>query len=420
MKIKLKEAYGDDAILKQFPKPDYSHISTDIQISDATWILFKDIHIDDAIGNPARLHGQNTGHIEELKYSFANGVNTAQPIGAVQKRPLQSDGTSYPKPYELVYSFGRTLSQIGLGAKGWAFNIISADETVMEDIQSFENEDTLPKAKNKEEDIVQIKVKQIEDGRLSDEEDDILANLKKTYPGRKKASINNIAAKIYKTVGVVTKYAYYEDSKITLWRENHASKWFEVAGKLDRNKKLFDNEMHGFTSKIGGLYRTWYRALNIKSETGKNSYVNCFTDTVTKGSDLHQQREHIKQEYINLRVNYAVLYGKDINFLTLNGLFPQEQKVDDWKNFILFDQKEIERLVKKGIRDHKVNPDLNKPKFIKTIDKLKVGKSLIETKKISFKKFSKVKNNLIKKYDLGSIAAGSKFLERCMQDARKV
>ena len=129
--IKLKEAYGDDAILKQFPKPDYSHISTDIEISDATWILFKDIHIDDDNGNPARLHGQDPGHIEELKYSFANGVNTAQPIGAVKKRPLQSDGTPYPKPYELVYSFGRTLSQIGLNAKGWAFNIISADETVM-------------------------------------------------------------------------------------------------------------------------------------------------------------------------------------------------------------------------------------------------------------------------------------------------
>ena len=420
MKIKLKEAYGDDAILKRFPKPDYSHISTDIEISDATWILFKDIHVDDDFNNPARLHGQNPGHIEELKYSFANGVNTAQPIGAVKKRPLKSDGTSYPKPYELLYAFGRTLSQIQLGVEGWAFNIISADQTVIEDIQSFENEDTLPKAKNKEEDIVEVKRRQIEDGRLSKMEDDILANLNKTYPGRKKASINNIAAKIFKSVGVVTKYAYYVDSKITKWRENHASKWFEVAGKLDKNKKLFDNEMHGFTSKIGGLYRTWYRALNIKSETGKNSYVNCFTDTVTKGSDLHQQREHIKQEYINLRVNYAVLYGKDINFLTLNGLFPQEQKVDDWKNFILFDQKEIERLVKKGIRDHKVNPSLNEPSFTKGINKLKWGKDLIEAKKDSFKKFSKKKHDLIKEYPFKNESAGSKFLERCMQDARKI
>ena len=407
--IKLKEAYGNDAILKQFPKPNYSHISTDIEISNAKWILFKDIFIDDDNGNPARLHGQDPGHIEELKYSFASGVNTALPIGAVKERSLSPDGTSYPKPYELVYAFGRTLAQIESGVEGWAFNIISADQTVMEDIQSFENEDTFPKSKNKEEDITQIKVKQIQDGRLSKKEDVILANLKKTYPGRKKASIDSIAAKIFKSIGVVAKYAYYQEAKINLWRENHASTWFEVAGKLDKNEK-----MHGFTSKIGGLYRTWHRAATIKAETGKNSYVNCFTDTVTKGSDLHQQREHIKQEYINLRVNHAVLYGKDLNFLRLNGLFPQEQKVDDWKNFILFDQKEIERLVKKGIRDHKVNPDLNKPKFIKTIDKLKVGKSLIKLKKVDFKKFSKVKHDLIKKYDLGSVAAGSKFLERCM------
>ena len=52
--------------------------------------------------------------------------------------------------------------------------------------------------------------------------------------------------------------------------------------------------------KLVVYIETWHRAANIKSETGKNSYVNCFTDTVTKGSDLHQQREHIKQEYINL------------------------------------------------------------------------------------------------------------------------
>ena len=213
--IKLKEAYGDDAILKLFPKPNYSHISTDIEISDAKWIYLKIFILMMTMAILLDTWSRSR-HIEELKYSFANGVNTAQPIGAVKKRPLQSDGTPYPKPYELVYSYGRTLSQIGLDAKGWAFNIISADETVMEDIQSFENEDTLPKAKNKEEDIVQIKVKQINDGRLSDKEDDILANLKKTYPGRKKASINNIAAKIFKSVGVVTKYAYYQDGKINL------------------------------------------------------------------------------------------------------------------------------------------------------------------------------------------------------------
>jgi hypothetical protein len=345
--IQLKEAYGDDAILNLFPKPDYSHISTDIEISDAKWIPFKDIHVDDDFGNPAREHGQSASHITELKYSFSSGVQTSQPLGAVTKRPLQADGTSYPKPYELVYSYGRTLAQKELGVDGWAFNVINAEQTIMEDIQSFENEDTLPKAKNKEADIVQIKVKQINDGRLSRDEDEILENLKKVYPGRKKESIQRIAAKIFESVGVVTRYAYYTEGKIVEWRENHSSEWFEIKGKLDE-----DLNEHGFTSKIGGIYRNWQRAVTYRASTGRNSYVNCFTDTVTKGSNLKQQREHIKQEYIKLRINYAILYGKDVKFLRLNGLFPQEQKVDNWKKFILFDQNEIERLVKKGIKEY--------------------------------------------------------------------
>ena len=43
MIITLKEAYGNDDILKQFPKPDYTHISPKITVSDARWIDFDKI-----------------------------------------------------------------------------------------------------------------------------------------------------------------------------------------------------------------------------------------------------------------------------------------------------------------------------------------------------------------------------------------
>ena len=49
--LSLKDAYGNDAVLKLFPKPDYSHISSDIVVGDAQWIDFDDIHIDDEFGN---------------------------------------------------------------------------------------------------------------------------------------------------------------------------------------------------------------------------------------------------------------------------------------------------------------------------------------------------------------------------------
>ena len=342
--IKLKEAYGDDAILKQFPKPDYSHISTDIEISNAKWILFKDIFIDDDNGNPARLHGQDPGHIEELRYSFANGVNTAQPIGAVKERPLQTDGTSYPKPYELVYAFGRTLAQIESGVEGWAFNTIDATETEWEDIQSYENEDVAPKSPNKERDIVQVKTKQINEGRLAKTENAVMSNLKKTYPSRRKPSLDRIAAMIFENVGIQSKYAYYSESKIGLWRDNHASQWFGFNGEWDTYRNQY-----GYTSVKGGVYRTWNNALIKYAETGKKSYVNCFANTVSKGSTLIDQRQSIVREYIKLRINHAIVYGKNIKFLTLNGFFPQQQKVDNWKSFIELNQDDIELQVKQGI-----------------------------------------------------------------------
>ena len=34
MMLSLKDAYGNDAVLKLFPKPDYSHISSDIVVGD--------------------------------------------------------------------------------------------------------------------------------------------------------------------------------------------------------------------------------------------------------------------------------------------------------------------------------------------------------------------------------------------------
>ena len=57
--LSLKEAYRNNAILKLFPKPDYSHISSNIKVGDAIWIDFDDIYIDDEIGNIARSDGQD-------------------------------------------------------------------------------------------------------------------------------------------------------------------------------------------------------------------------------------------------------------------------------------------------------------------------------------------------------------------------
>lgn len=338
--ITLKEAYGNDAILKLFPKPDYSHISSDIKISDPIWIKFDDIYIDDEAGNIARADGQDPSHVEDLKFSFSNGVLVNEELGAVVPQPKGSE-----KPYKLLYGYGRTLSQQELGVEGWAFNVVDANQTQQEDIASAENEPKAPKKNNQERDIINIKSRQVKEGRIPNNEDAIYENLKKTYPRRKKESLDRIAAGIYETNATPLKYAYYTEAKIKNWRTNYSSVWFEMDGKWDTARQNF-----GYTSKIGGLYRTEHRARRKYASTGFKSYVNVFTGQVTKGSTLEQQRISILNEYIQLRVDAYMTYGKDVKFFILNGFFPQSYGVDKWHQFKLIDQVELEKKIKEAIK----------------------------------------------------------------------
>ena len=325
------------------PLPDYTHISSAIDIWPARQIKFKDIYITDDVdqGNAAREHGQDPGHISNLVESFADGVDTTQPVGAVKQQAKNS-----PTPYKLMYGFGRSLAQMELGLEGWFFNVIKADQTEWENIQSFENEDHLPKVSNSERDIIQIKVKQVREGRLANNENIIEADLKKIYPRRKKTSRDRIASAIYKATGTSIRYSYYTNAKISLWRDNHASEWFAIDGNLHDEKGEY-----GFTSKIGGLYRTWHRAIKKYADEGKKSYVNCFTGTIGENTSLESQRMSIIDEYIRLRVRYALIYHTDIKFLRLNGFFPQATQVDNWKAFVPVDLEKIETEIKARINN---------------------------------------------------------------------
>ena len=172
-----------------------------------------------------------------------------------------------------------------------------------------------------------------------------MEHLKKTYPRRKKPSLERIAAGIYEDNNTPVKYAYYTDAKIKLWRENHSKDWFEMKGAWDKKR-----QEHGFTTHNGGLYRTMYRAAMKYAKDGTTSYVNCFTGIVSKGSTLEDQRLSCIAEYVRLRVNYAVVYGTNPCFLRLNGFFPQAWGKDKWKEFIKIDMKKIEKRIAKEIK----------------------------------------------------------------------
>jgi hypothetical protein len=236
-----------------------------------------------------------------------------------------------------------------LGAKGWAFNVIDGTETEIEDACSFENEDPLPKASNKEQDIINLKSEQVRKGTLENDEEAILANIRKTYPRRKDASIRRIIAGIYEQNKTKQKFAYYTSAKIILFREMHYAGDFAIAGELDT---AWDE--YGFTVKKGGCYRTFHKALRKYAETGRKSYLNAFCGQVSKGSTLEGQRAEIINEYITLRVNHAIVYGNDVKFLTLNGFFPQVVEEENWSEFVKIDQVALESRIARSIKAGKL------------------------------------------------------------------
>ena len=338
--------YGDEKLKELFPTPDYSHISSEIEVSPAKWISFEDIHIEETSGNIARLDNEMDNRIKLLKNSFSLGIQTNQELGGVQRAERGS-----PKPFKLLYGFGRTIAQKDLGAKGWAYNVINAGERDLRLVCSVENEEQVPKKHNKEEDIVYVFNSLIRDNLLKNKQSDIEKRLLKTYPRRDKKSITSILNKIMEKSNTPVKYKYYTPSVMKDWRKDNYIGDFAINGLLDNS-----NNMYGFTTKPSGMYRVVHRASTKFHETGLKSYVNCYVGFVKEDKLLNAQRISLIQEYVRLRVKYWKIYGRDVEYLILNGFFPQDVDKENKQDFIKVDQSMLAKVIRKCYDYGKIYP----------------------------------------------------------------
>lgn len=329
--------YGSENLLKLFPIPDYSNVSTNVKVSEPEWISFDDIHYEETAGNIARLDNEMESRVDELTQSFSKGIQTNQDLGAVQRAEQGS-----PKKYNLLYGFGRTIAQKDLGAEGWAFNIITASECDSRLVCSVENEAVAPKKLNKEDDIAFVFHGLIRDNHIENKQTVIEEKLITTYPRRGALSLSRILNKIMEMTNTPVKFKYYTPSIMKDWREQNYVGDFTINGEMDNSKGEF-----GFTTKPGGLYRNWHRASTKYNETNLKSYVNGFAGYVKKDKDLNSQRIALIQEYVRLRVKSWAIYGKDVVYLILNGFFPQDIEKENIQNFIKVDQIMLDKIVRK-------------------------------------------------------------------------
>ena len=251
LNVPLDQAENIDPTI--IPKPDYSNVSKSVKVGNPKWIEFTNLYINDEGGNVARdADGGNQSHITELETSFKNGILTNEEVGAVKDR-----GPGFQKRYELKYSYHRTDALLNLNQKGHWYYIIEATDNEWLDICSVENEPKAPKLANKEAEIIKIQAEQIERGILSKNEVAIRKRLKELYPTRPKISLDRIAQGIFELKDIAVRFTYWTNPKIKRWREDHFSGNFEIDGKKDTLKNMF-----GFTTKIGGVYRTSLQSKN--------------------------------------------------------------------------------------------------------------------------------------------------------------
>ena len=330
------ETLGEKQIKDLFPKPDYSHINPLIVIGDPIKVSFDDITIDDETGNVARFDaGIDPAHVHALKTSFHAALLITEELPALSEKTHPA-----PKKYILKYGFGRVHALIELGLDGWFFNVIKkkksedSEELVdlsqseWEDVSLYENE-PVPKKHNKEQNIIDTAIKKIGRGDLDNTETCIFDHLKKIFPNRPKPSLNRIKEAVMEASNTKQKHTYYTESKIKLWMKDHSSEDYVFNGEYDEKRK-----MYGFSCKHGTLNRTFISALKKFAETGHKSYVVMHFGEVSGNSSMAQKRVLGINEYVSIRRSFKEMYGKDIEFLTLLGAFPQITDVEDKKKLV--------------------------------------------------------------------------------------
>lgn len=296
-----------------------------VKVLENKYILFDDIYIDDEYGNIARQNGQDPVHINSLKMSFAEGVDTSQAPPAVIKRK----GTS-KKSYELLYGYGRTFAVLELlnNKDGYIFTVIDCENESTEiDVKVCENEG-LPKALNQEIDIKKAMSLKVQKGYIKNNEDDIRREVKRICAYRKKESIDRIVQMIFEDCNTPQRYAFYNDSKANLWIKNHSRENYELGA--------FNPDLNAYVYlvKEGYQYRFIMNAIRNGAKENVKSYCIVHCGSPTPKSTIVQKRKKFIEELEEL-TNYYKLVSKNGDVVwDILGFLPQEKDIDNWKELV--------------------------------------------------------------------------------------
>jgi hypothetical protein len=303
------------------PIPDWTHAN--VTSEDTVILDFDEIYIDDMTGNQTKVESHTAEEIENLKNSFAEGVDPKEFPPAVRYR-----GPNYDKPYELVYGFGRCEAILLNKQKKWFFTLLKGDDDAIEDVQAMENE-ALPKRINKEVDMRKFLAKKVAEGKIGNTEKDIRDKFKKIYSNRDKSVMNRVVQQVMEELSTPQPYILYTSTpRIRQWLDNHSSEYYAIEGEYDDTRKRV-----GVHIKEGYQYRAVIAAIERYAKTGEQTYIIGHFAAPTKKATLNAKRKQFIKEFDDIKKALQSC-GLSIWPLKVMGFLPQDKQNENLKYLV--------------------------------------------------------------------------------------
>lgn len=302
--------------------PDY----TDLGVTSVKNIRldFKDIHIDDIDGQYTKVETHTSQEIEQLRLSFAGGVDTMEFPPAVYDR-----GEGHDKRYVLVYGYGRSEAIRALGTKSWIFTLFTGTPEQMKDVQARENEGYV-KRLNKEVDMRKYLSSKVSRGLIKNSEKSINDEFIRIYgKTRDKTCRNRVVKMVMEETGTPQPYIIYTSvPKIQDWIDNHSSVEHKIGGEFNP-----ETDTYGVCIGEGYQYRVIMQAITRYVETGKYTDLIGHVGAPTAKATLETKRQKFMTQ-LEQHKHELKMCGLEVFPLNVIGFLPQERGTENLKELM--------------------------------------------------------------------------------------
>lgn len=259
------------------------------------FLKFSEVLVDHS-KNSARNGGMIRSHIENLKYSFADGVNLREPLPIVEElpEPVLDKATGEWKQYQLIDGFNRFNALTDLGITGyWFDNVILGADGVSEEF----SRKTLagaanahpPKLESNENDIWKLTSELVDEGLVKNDFNHIKDYIK-TYFKLKGSTLTRVVEKVASAKNTPKTFKLYSQGML--------KKGLKALGVFSHG--VFDprRKKHGWSALEGYEVDAVWNAIAKYYDSNKKSYIFAHVKLPDDNRDLETRRQDFEDTFL--------------------------------------------------------------------------------------------------------------------------